>query len=53
MGWNMANAMERVVQKIPKLHWTISFKFISMNVSDVIIINDQSWLSVHVYVMKK
>jgi hypothetical protein len=50
MGWKMANYMcEQVFKKIQSI--VVVGRFISLNVNDVITIDNQLWIYVHVYVM--
>jgi hypothetical protein len=49
-GWEMADCMcEHVLKKIKLL--LLGQAFLSLNTNEVIIVDNQSWLLVHVYVM--
>jgi hypothetical protein len=52
IGWIMAEAIHNVVLQTTKIVMQKS-PFISMSCDEVTTINNQSWLSVHVYVIKE
>ncbi len=50
VGWEMANFMcEQVLKKIQNV--VVISRFVYLGVDEVKIIDDQSWILIHVYVM--